>query len=657
MKKYIYALTTAVMMTAFAAYGAEEPAELPEVEVTGEAQTLDDKLALSPGTVTVIRPQEMKGEQKNLPELLKQVPGLHVIETKGRGAYTTATVRGSSSSQVAVYVDGVLMNLGSESAVDLSTIPVDSVERIEVYRGYIPARFGGASMGGVINIVTMSPEKAGGSVSLGVGSFGRMTGSAAFNTPLGEGALLASVNFDRTDGDFSYPNDNNTPYTPGDDYEADRQNNGYKNSNVLLKWSDKNWTVEGAWKRNDRELPYSAPGEDKPRSVNGATQVTDQWNAIVSRRDQIGDLSYGVRLEYLYQDKQYDDPHDKIGGWGEQHNRYKTKRFGAAVDGAVPIGDRHMLEFLWNYYNEELRTTGDIIEDFDGRGRHTRNSWNGQIQDTISLNPDGDFWLTPIIRWNSADGRTEFSWGAALTKKLGGGWTAKVTGGTYNRAPNLYELYGDGAFIVPNAGLKWEDGTQYDAGIAWEGKISKADVKAELTYFYRDSNNLIDYLMVNPRYAQYVNIGDAEVSGLELETTVKSGKWDVYLSATWMDAKNKTSGYMYDDPLPNRPEWEAMLRVSRKIMKDDKAEIFAELHHIGENYYDMQGEVGWDNLTTLGLGIRWQIRDGLKLIAGVDDIFDAGPDILLFATGNGPERTLWYPIQGRTFYATLVWTF
>ncbi len=657
MRKYICALSAALLLAAYGAAAADETVDLPTVDVTGIADGIDDKLALSPGTVTVIKPQEMKGEQKNLPELLKQVPGLHVIEAKGRGAYTTATVRGSSSSQVAVYVDGVLMNLGSESAVDLSTIPVENVDRIEVYRGYIPARFGGASMGGVINIVTITPQKAGGSVTLGAGSFGRFTGGFTYNSPLGGGSLLASANFDRTDGDFSYWNDNNTPYTPSDDYDADRQNNGYKNSNVMLKWSDEHWTVEGGWKRNDRELPYSAPGADKPDSVHGATQVTDQWNAIVTRRDKLGDLDYGLRLEYLYQDKEYDDPHDKIGGWGEQHNRYKTKRFGAAVDGSVPIGERHMLEFLWNYYNEKLTTTGDIIREFGGRDHHSRDSWNGQIQDTISLNSAGDLLLTPVIRWNSADGQTEFSWGAALTKKFGKGWTAKLTGGTYNRAPNLYELYGDGAFIVPNTGLKWEEGTQYDVGVAWEGEVAKAAVRAELTYFYRDSENLIDYLMVNPRYAQYVNIGDAEVSGVELEATVKRGKWDVYLSATWMDAKNKTQGYMYDDPLPNRPEWEALLRVSHKIFKDDRGTIFAELHHIGENYYDMQGEVGWDNLTTLGLGLRYQIRDDLKLVVGVDDIFDAGPDVMLFAVGNGPERTLWYPIQGRTFYATLLWTF
>jgi outer membrane cobalamin receptor len=107
---------------------AEGPVDLPEEEVVSYMEE-EDKLLLSPGTVTVIRPQEMKGEQKNLPELLKQVPGLHIIELKGRGAYTTASIRGSTASQVAVYVDGLLMNLGSEAAVDLSTIPVENVER------------------------------------------------------------------------------------------------------------------------------------------------------------------------------------------------------------------------------------------------------------------------------------------------------------------------------------------------------------------------------------------------------------------------------------------------------------------------------------------------------------------------------------------------
>ena len=91
------ALLSLLCLTPGGAGAAERPAELPAEKITADAGE-EDKLLLSPGTVTVIKPQEMKGEQKNLPELLKQVPGLHIVETKGRGAYTTASVRGSSAS-------------------------------------------------------------------------------------------------------------------------------------------------------------------------------------------------------------------------------------------------------------------------------------------------------------------------------------------------------------------------------------------------------------------------------------------------------------------------------------------------------------------------------------------------------------------------------
>ena len=84
---------------------------------------------------------------QSLPDLLERVPGLHIVRARGRGAYTVASIRGSTSAQVAVYVDGSLRNLGSEAAVDLSAIPVGEVERIEVYRGYIPVRFTEAGLG------------------------------------------------------------------------------------------------------------------------------------------------------------------------------------------------------------------------------------------------------------------------------------------------------------------------------------------------------------------------------------------------------------------------------------------------------------------------------------------------------------------------------
>ena len=55
------------------ANAAEKSVTLPEEKVTADTEE-DDPQLLSPGTVSVVKPEEMKGEQKNLPELLKQVP-------------------------------------------------------------------------------------------------------------------------------------------------------------------------------------------------------------------------------------------------------------------------------------------------------------------------------------------------------------------------------------------------------------------------------------------------------------------------------------------------------------------------------------------------------------------------------------------------------
>ena len=107
--------------------------------------------------------------------------------------------------------------------------------------------------------------------------------------------------------------------------------------------------------------------------------------------------------------------------------------------------------------------------------------------------------------------------------------------------------------------------------------------------------------MTNPRFAQYVNIGKARVIGTELEVSAEWEKWALYLAATWMDPRNETPGYMEGDPLANRPEWEGLLRATRKW---ERFSVFSELRYVGRNYYDMQGEVGWTDLLTAGLGVR-----------------------------------------------------
>lgn len=206
--------------------------------ITVEAKRPDWEEKLSPGTVTVIRPDDYKGEQKDLADFLKMVPGVHVREVNGKGQYTTVSVRGSTTAQVGVFVDGVLFNLGGDAAADISTIPVHNVERIEVYRGYIPSRFGGTFIGGVINIVTKKPNRGNVTASVGRGSFGGKKANLQFDLPLGDGTLMVGINHDESKGNFKYKNfsyDKDKKYSDQIDEVKNWERTALRNYNRVFK--------------------------------------------------------------------------------------------------------------------------------------------------------------------------------------------------------------------------------------------------------------------------------------------------------------------------------------------------------------------------------------------------------------------------------------
>ena len=228
----------------------ESSLQQPEIRVSGEnvdfrmegitveAKRPDWEEKLSPGTVTVIRPDDYKGEQKDLADFLKMVPGVHVREVNGKGQYTTVSVRGSTTAQVGVFVDGVLFNLGGDAAADISTIPVHNVERIEVYRGYIPSRFGGTFIGGVINIVTKKPNRGNVTASVGRGSFGGKKANLQFDLPLGDGTLMVGINHDESKGNFKYKNfsyDKDKKYSDQIDEVKNWERTALRNYNRVFK--------------------------------------------------------------------------------------------------------------------------------------------------------------------------------------------------------------------------------------------------------------------------------------------------------------------------------------------------------------------------------------------------------------------------------------
>ena len=90
-------------------------------------------------------------------EALQFVPGMYVESQFGVGWNLNARIQGSEPRHVAVYKDGVPMNLLANPVADLSRISVQNIDRIEIYKGAASSAWGSA-LGGVINIITKNPE-------------------------------------------------------------------------------------------------------------------------------------------------------------------------------------------------------------------------------------------------------------------------------------------------------------------------------------------------------------------------------------------------------------------------------------------------------------------------------------------------------------------
>ena len=818
--------------------------------ITVEAARPDWETKLSPGSVTVIRPDDYKGEQKTLPDLMRKVPGVHVREVNGKGQYTTVTVRGSTAAQVGVFIDGVLSNLGGDAAADLSTIPVANVERIEVYRGYIPARFAGTYIGGVINIVTKKPEKADVSVELGKSSYGGKKGAVEVTAPLGDGSLMFGTNYESSDGDFKYKNyaaginavntaadvaayqgkindfhkdnikyfkdflgldDNAINQYMNDkdawyDYLYDKQNgfykdfmaengndytatevegfindatpdpekstayknhidkldaakkqlaqeknptrwrkyNDYENINSILKWQNDEWMVKAAWNTVDRHLPDSLWAGDS--SANGAIggnavdiydmyaydsrrQKIDTKELLLQNRKNVGRLEWGWMLDYTKSSKEYraeninrefaPDNLTPLREWSE----YDSNKYNAQIDGTYKLSDNNMLDFQVNYSKERMDVDGSGLDDetikIDEttwnkvygqlRNRYEQELLNVQLQDTITLDKKSSWYLTPSVKYNRStitgysnaerfkdtnyhwvspkDEQTDdkVTWQLALKKEFDSNFTMRMTGGTYYRLLNMYEIAGDGAGILPAPNVDGlrdsvfpipEEGKQFDISALWNGKTLGGFNKTTLTYFWRDSENMLQLTRYGKDYWCYLNDNKGTSKGIELQSSFNWNKLDLDLQATYTktDAQRRNSalvgGHGYMDVWQTyQPEWEGNARLTYNPQSN--LAMFVEAHYTGKYYtsYMKDGKGGLaaelsgkpvDGLLVYNTGVKFSPKHNWQLTFGCNDVFNKGPKVKIRSTAAyeaagyiNPE----FPIQGRTFYVTAKYDF
>lgn len=216
--------------------------------------------------------------RRDLGELLQTAPGVVITQAGGPGQASRVSIRGSSSNQVLILVDGVPLNSAISGSADLSRVALETVERVTVHTGAQSARYGPRAMAGVIEIETRKPRQEM-STLLRTGALGEYNASLAVGNAtslrtMNLGASL-TVDYRTVEGNFSYT----LPALRGGG-RATRINSDATSKQIIggtsLDGRFGSFALRGTWQDTDRGLagtiiqPSSSGRQGHSRRSGGA---------------------------------------------------------------------------------------------------------------------------------------------------------------------------------------------------------------------------------------------------------------------------------------------------------------------------------------------------------------------------------------------------
>jgi outer membrane cobalamin receptor len=553
----------------------EEPVVLETVEVSARRP---DEVPLNERTsssVTVIEREEIPERSITLDDVLDSQVGIDIRTFGGAGSRSDISVRGSTTEQVAVYLDGIPLNAGGSGVSGLASIPVSQVKNIEVYRGSSPGSFGAGAIGGVVNITTIPSEaETDLSTSASIGSFGTNHETVAAQFGLGvKNRFLVSFDRRASENDFRYFDDRGTYINTADDGWEIRKNADIETLQLNGGWSRK--------MTDSRRLRTSLLYRTTDQGISGLGR-SPAFDARFSLNDILWQTTYETggwltaQSWLSHEDRGFYDPSDEVGRMGPQDTDTDIDIQGVQTQINKVFGGT-LAHIRFDLRRETYETSDSFHSDISLPSQ--RFFYSAGYEHEIVL-ANQTLWLQPRINYTRIDdkiqdvslvagaladslrSKTRTIGNAALGVRcnLNETLTVRANAGIYSREPDFSELFGDTGDVVGNTELEEEKSTNYDAGFHWADSWFPG--KVDFSLYHRNTIDLIQQRSYGD-YLKAENIGKAQIDGAELLVNGDFTFRNVFyrISAAYQRGLNKSDATAfrkkryYNKFLPYHPEW------------------------------------------------------------------------------------------------------
>jgi iron complex outermembrane receptor protein len=611
---------------------------------------------------TVLLSEDFDDAGIALPDVLDQQAGVRVTRMGGPGSFSTLSIRGSTSDQILIVLDGVPLNSGSGGPVDLSRIPLGNIERIEIYRGVSPILFGSSAIGGVVSISTRSARERQLSASLGGGSYGAREARLFFAEPQQGWEFGFGLDYSGCDGSFAYTNDNGTRFNTSDDRKVTRRNNGYDQINLLGKLR---LHVSDDWSLTLTEWLFwrtqGVPGLGQYETEKSSYESLENLSVLSAEGRNLGGVAdWVIQASFRYTQSRFDDPFDEIGLTGTDSADRSYAPYLASSTTIRPV-DWWDISAQIGYRYERFNSSQQEIS-LPASQRHSLSAGieTGFLVDAIDLLilPSGRVeWAdssllesagasTSELRLNDST-QSQWSFRGALVNQSIPDTKLMVSGGRAVRMPSLFELFGNTGRVVGNTELQPETAYSVDAGLIYDSNVlpDPYRLRVELSGFYSTVNDLIQYVQTAQNVAKAENIDQARLWGIEAGLRADLfGHLRVNGNYSFLDATNTGDIAAREGKyLPFRPASKWYVRAEgymKEIPNLDELAIFLDAEWIAGNFLD--------NANLVAVHDRFYLNSGFSL-----ELSHSAARLSFSANNLTDERTAdlaGYPLPGRSYY-------
>ncbi len=520
-------------------------------------------------------------------DALARVPGVTVNQNGSFGGFASVRIRGASSEQTLVMIDGVVTNDPSSpgGGYNFATLDAANIERIEVLKGPQSTLWGGDAIGGVVNIVTRRPEPGfGGNLFAESGSFGTLRGGGtiAFGDERYD-LRLAAVRHE-TDGISKADEDNGNGEE--DPYEATTLNLG----GGIALFDAARLGLNVFWIDSDTEFDSFVFGAQGDVGDGDELAKSQELTSDLTLDFSLFDGRFENQLLAGYADIERNNYTDGVFAYGSEGDRNQYR-----YQGTVHMNDANELAF-----GAERETVSTLDGNASLDGLFALYEWQALAALTLTAGLRRD---DHEVFGGETTGRFAVAYNPADSLTLRASW------GQGFKAPTLFQttFFCCGA-AGPNSELKPETADGWDIG----ADFRTADGRGELgvTWFDQVTSNLITFEF---GIGGYQNISEATSSGVEFSGSYAFTDWlGVHLDYAYIDAEDGTG-----EQLVRVPEHSGDL-----MLELDPAGPFAGsilLRYNGAEA-DPAGEVGaW---TRVDLAGRYELGAAIELFARVENLLD-----------------------------------